>query len=77
MKFDKYDRYFRTKVDRVIFALLYTEGEVQKDILEIHHRLYSNTALAKAWYDDMSILISLSNNILATIKLEELYSNMK
>ncbi len=48
-KHELYDDYFVSNEVKLIFSLLYTEGETRTEILGITEDMYESIALAKAW----------------------------
>ena len=55
------DPFFKDEASKVIFFLLYGEGELRTSTLGITVELYKNQELAKTWYRDMVKLVHPDN----------------
>lgn len=75
------DSYFKSKEEKIIFALIYLDGPIRADLLSIKEEMYESKKKAKYWYsrlvkkihpDHCKHLLASS----ATAKLNAIYERM-
>lgn len=76
-----YDTFFKSQAYKYIFALLYTDTKLRKELLEITEELYEDEKKAKEWRNKIILVIhpdncQISGTIDANKKLNELYDRM-
>lgn len=75
------DKYFKSKVHRIVFALVELETESRAQILNITNELYHDKKKAKKWRDNLSKMIhpdicKIDGAVEAMSVLNELYEGM-
>ena len=54
--------YFKSEADKIIFALLETDGKTRSSLLGITEDLYSDEQICEEWYAKLSAILESSTN---------------
>ncbi|OZY85887.1 hypothetical protein CBP51_02290 [Cellvibrio mixtus] len=75
------DSYFKSKEEKIIFALIYLDGQIRADLLSIKEEMYESKKKGKYWYSRLVKIVHpdhckhpLASN--ATAKLNAIYERM-